>query len=315
MKTRWLALTLLSTLAQGSLHAAEELSAASSFAFPSVQEGAGARALSLGSTYVGIAEGSSSLFWNPAGLGALQALEVALHHTAGLVGATQEIAVFGLPLGHSNGLGVSLSYEDNGAFDAYDANGNAAGTFAAKAYGASIGWGVRCPSAVSFGLTLKGNRQDIAGTVANSVAGDIGLKWEPNPDLSLGAAYTNLGPAVDGQQLAQGLRVGGSAYAGKCTNMQLLFAVSGEALTHGDNSLHFGLEGTLHQFLALRAGYAFAVPAVDTAGIPGWTLGAGVIADKLSLDYAVVPKGDLGNMQRISLTYGFGEPCKSPSTL
>ena len=86
----------LSALAlQAPLMAAETLGSASNLAFPAVQESGGARAIALGSTYVGVAEGSSSLLWNPAGLGRMEDPELAIHHQSGLLGSLQEIAVFG----------------------------------------------------------------------------------------------------------------------------------------------------------------------------------------------------------------------------
>ena len=315
MNKRWLAALLISALAQGGLRAAEDLLPASAFEFPSVQQGASARAIGMGSTYVGVAEGSAALLWNPAGLGGLQAPEIALHHTLGLLNATQDVAVFGAPLGSGNGLAVSLNYEDQGSFDGRDAAGNPTGNYAANAYGASLGWGLLGPAGFSIGLAAKANREHLAGTDIDAVAGDAGLLWSLDPALSVGVAYTNFGPDVQGRQLAQGLRVGIASYIGKCTNSQWLLALSGESLYHGEDSLHLGAEYTVSQVVALRAGYGFRVPTPDPeiTGLQGWTFGGGVLLKQFSLDYAYVPLGDLGNMQRVSLTYSFGERCALPA--
>ena len=65
---------------------------------------------------MGIAEGSAALLWNPAGSGNLLCPEIAIHHKSGLLGAYQETAVLGLPMGANNGFGASLNYGDNGGF-------------------------------------------------------------------------------------------------------------------------------------------------------------------------------------------------------
>jgi hypothetical protein len=310
MTKHWLAWIFLGALSQGSLPAAEALLPASAFAFPSIQQGGSARAIGMGSTYVGVAEGSASLLWNPAGLSGLQHPEMALHHTSGLVGAIQEIAVLGLPLGAGNGLGLSLNYEDNGVFDGRDGNGVSTGDYSSKAYGASLGWGIALPDGFSVGLTIKDEQAVLDGNDLNGPAGDAGLLWALTPDLSLGAAYTNFGPAVNGEQLAQGGRIGLSSYFGRGEDLQWLLAISGEALTNSEDSLHLGAEATLYKLLALRAGYAFNIPATDSSDLLGWTFGGGIIIQDFTIDYAFVPLSVVGNMQRVSLTYAFGDRCE-----
>ena len=306
MTTRRLTALLLGALLTSGLHAAETVSSSAGMAFPSVQESTSARAIGLGSTYVGIAEGSAALLWNPAGLGGLLCPEIALHHKSGLLGAYQETAVLGLPLGVGNGLGISLNYGDNGDFEGRDILGNLTGSYSARAYGGSLGWGFK-HSDFGLGLAVKYNQQALAGSSTSAFAGDLGLLWNPSEYFNLGAAYSNFGPDVSGHPLAQGLRVGLSSYLGKGSDLQWLLAVSGESLKDSDNSVHLGLESSLFKTLALRAGYAFDVPKpAEANGLSGWTFGGGITLESLSLDYAFVPLGDIGNTQRVSLTYGFG---------
>ena len=309
MNRNYLAVLLIAAAAPGGVCAAEAVQAAAGLAFPSVEQGGGARAIAMGSTYVGIAEGSSSLLWNPAGLGTLLGPDLSLNHNAAIDGAFQEIATLGLPLGHGNSLGLSLNYEDNGVFDGRDSSGVATGSYGASASGGSLGWGIGDPDGLSLGLALKVNQANIAGTAINAVAGDVGVFWSYSPQFNLGASYSNLGPNVadQSQQLAQAFRVGLSSYIEKGDQYQWLFAVSGESMPYGANSIHFGVEHMLHQFLALRAGYAFDLGNSDNSGLLGWTFGGGIRLSELAIDYAFVPLGDLGSMQRISLSYAFGE--------
>jgi hypothetical protein len=311
---RWLSLLFLGALAQNGLQASESISAAAGDAFPSLQDSGSARAIAMGSTYVGIAEGSATLPWNPAGLVGVCSPELSLHHNSTLMGSFQESAIFAMPLNADNGLGVSLNYGDSGSFEGRDAVGALVGDYSAHAYGASLGWGFRAPANLSFGLALKFNHQDLAGRGFDAFAGDLGALWTPNPRLSVGAAYTNLGPDVAGSHLAQGLSLGVSSYLWKGRDFEWLFSLSGEALTRSDSSIHFGLEHTLFRMLSLRAGYGVAFPQQEsTDGLQGWTFGAGVKLGTLALDYAFVPMADLGNVQRISLSYAFGD-CKASPT-
>jgi hypothetical protein len=300
----WIASIALGALLQPALHAAD---AGAGIAFPTVQEAGSARAIALGSTYVGIAEGSAALLWNPAGLATLSSGDVALNHKSSFLDSYQEIVTLGLPLGKHAGLGASLNYNDNGSFAGRDSNGQPTSDFNARGYGASIGLGMGGPAGLSFGGALKMNRQDLAETSESAYAADLGLLWSPSSHFTLGAAYSNLGPSIQDRPLAQGLRVGASTYLGVGSDFQWLLAVSSESLNQVEGTVHFGVESTLYQLLALRAGYSVSVPKTDPAdNVANWTLGAGVVFKDLRLDYAFVPTIDLGNTERLSLTYAFG---------
>jgi hypothetical protein len=304
---RWLALLGLGAWCPQHLAALETVNLEAGMAFPSVEEAGAARAVALGGAYVGIAEGSASLPWNPAGLAGLSAPELALHHNSTVVGSFQETAVLGLPLGPGNALGASVNFEDSGSIEGRDASGNQVGDYDARAYGASVGWGVRAPADLALGAAVKLNRQDLGGTGATALAVDLGALWAPWRSLTFGAAYTDLGPNVAGYQLGQGLSLGASTYWMKGTDLQWLLALSGEAHTGADNSIHLGVESLIHHCLALRAGYTFNVPdPAASDGLLGWSFGGGIQLARLDLDYAWVPLGEAGNIQRVSLTYAFG---------
>jgi len=315
MKRPFLLLLLFAlALAPQALPASESVLGSAGAAFPAVQAGASARAIGMGSTYVGIAEGSASLLWNPAGLADLRSNEVAIHHSSSLLGMSQEIAVIGLPLGTSQGLGLSLSFADGGAFEGRNALGAPTGDYGARAYGASLGWGIEVPGDLALGLTAKMERQELAGQSADAFAGDLGLLWSPSPAFRLGASYSNLGSDVVGKKLAQGLRLGLSSYLDKGRAMQWLLAASLEALVQGDQSVHVSLEGSFYRALAARAGYIFqAGGAAVGTGLAGWTLGAGLKVGSIDLDYAFIPVPALGNTHRLSLSYAFGERRSDPA--
>lgn len=312
-RTHWLSLVLVCAAAQTGLHGTETVNAAAGMAFPAVQEAGSARAVGMGSTYVGIAEGSATLPWNPAGLAGLCAPEISLHHSSTVIGSFQETAILGLPLNASNALGLSVNYGDNGVFEGRDAAGNVASDYSARAYGATLGWGFRILSELSLGAAVKFNREDLGSLSYNAPAVDLGALWSPTSSLSLGAAYTDLGPQAAGYNLDQGVNLGISNYFWKGGDFQWLLALSGQALTRSDTSLHVGLEGTFFQLLSLRGGYAYDFThPVPSDGAPGWTLGIGAKLAQVSLDYSFVPLAEVGNVQRISLTYAFGD-CKSPT--
>jgi hypothetical protein len=56
---------------------------------------------------------------------------------------------------------------------------------------------------------------------------------------------------------------------------------------------------------ALRAGYDGRIKSSDIGGASGITFGGGLGFQRFGFDYAWAPAGDLGNTQRVSLSYRF----------
>ena len=284
---------------------ADNLTSVANQTMPLMQEGATARAVAMGYTYVGVAEGSAALFWNPAGLSGLKVPETALHHNFGLGNSIQEIGVFGCPAGEWGGFAGSLSYVFNGFFLGYDAQGNKTGLYSAGDVGGSLGWGKQWMPGLSLGAAVKFNQQNLASQSYSIFAADLGLLWNPVSTLQFGAAYTNLGEQVADSFLASGFRMGASYTFDVGKDDQFLLAVSSELQTGGISRLNVGGEDTLFHFLALSAGYQANLTDPGLAGLTGLTAGAGIRAEHFLLDYAFVPYGGLGSTHRLSLTYQF----------
>jgi len=278
---------------------------AESLAMPLLEEGAGARAAGLGFTYVGVAEGSSALFWNPAGLSGLREGELALHHRSGLGGSIQETSVIGIPAGEWGGFAGSLAYVSNGLFNGYDASGNKTGLYSAGDIGGSLGWGKEWLPGLSLGTAVKFNQQNLKSQSDSIFAVDLGVLWSPLERLKLGAAYSNLGEKVAGDALTSGLRLGASYNIFFAEDDQFLLAASSELQSGGMSRINLGGENTLFHFLALSAGYQANLTDQGLGGLTGLTGGVGITARDFTLNYAFVPYGSLGDTHRLSLTYQF----------
>ena len=170
-----------------------------------------ARDLAMGSAFVGVADDSSALFFNPAGLSGLKNPEVALHHNSYLAGTFQEILCAGFPAGDAGGLAFALDYVGWGSLDLRDSSGTAQGTFDDSDIGFTAGWGKEWLPGFSGGLALRGLQQKVVDDLYTSLAGDAGLLWQPRKNLRLGFSYLNFGTPVDGSPLAGELKGGGSS--------------------------------------------------------------------------------------------------------
>ena len=64
--------------------------------------------------------------------------------------------------------------------------------------------------------------------------------------------------------------------------------------------------------LALRAGYQMSFPNRELGNMAGLSMGIGYsITRSITVDYALLPAGDLGRSHRLSLTLKFNSPAKS----
>jgi len=273
---------------------------------PLENAGGGARALAMGSAFVGVADDSSTMLWNPAGLSVLQNAEIALHHNSWLAGISQETVVLGVPVAGLGGFGLSVNYVNYGTFAGYDDTGARVGDYSASRFGVGLGWGKEVMKDLSAGISLKESMQTFASSNYSDVSADLGVLWSPAKNWRLGAAYSNLGTGVAGYSSASVLRAGGSYRVDFDKTNQMLFAASGALEPQGVNRLQVGVEETAFSALAFRLGYQANLADNQIQGMAGLTAGAGFSYKGLMLDYAYLPFGDLGAAQRISLTYQFG---------
>ncbi len=287
----------------GRAQATETLEAVGKLAMPGTSQVGTARVMGMDATWVGVAEGSAALQANPAGLGVLAGVETGWHHASRLGGAVAETILAAVPVGKLGGLGVSVDYVDHGSFDSMDSSGKLTGTYRAGSVGGSLGWGCPVVADMSVGVAVRGVQQTLADSAYTSVAGDVGVLWKGMPNLTVGAAVANMGTSGSASALAMVLRAGASYTMDLGTISRLLMAAATEAQAGGVARVDVGVEDTLFSRLAVRAGYRLNLATTKVTGLTGLTAGLGVTFGALALDYAYLPMGELGNSQRVSLTY------------
>jgi len=304
----------------GSASAEETKYAVGAQALPLQQEGGTARAMGMGSAVVGVKQDSASLLWNPAGLGYMSQKEIGLHHNSGLGDTIQEIAVFGMPLGEvedfkhggsMGGLAVSVGYVNYGTFAGANDVGVVGANYGAGDIDASIGWGKELVPNLSAGFALKANHSNFAGQRYTNGTADVGLMWTVDK-MNLGLTYNNLKVAgySAGATLASGLRLG----AGWDVNKHWLVSAAGELQYKAMKRAQFGTEYLIgdvddgNNILALRGGFQLDFPSAELGSMNGLSMGIGyALTRSLSVDYALLPSGDLGRSHRLSLTIKFGD--------
>ena len=88
---------------------------------------------------------------------------------------------------------------------------------------------------------------------------------------------------------------------GKNKTDRVYLTADGVYSNDADAYYAIGCEYLYKGIISLRAGYNDDMEADD-----GFTLGFGMRGKSLSVDYSVISAGNLGDYQRLSLTYDFG---------
>lgn len=271
------------------------------------------RSAAMGNTGAADAGNGFAVFHNPALLSADEArFRASGGQTQGLLGSTDghyaasgRVKEWGLSFGASQWASPS--------FETTDAMGNATGRSAFKAQTLGLAAGRALTETFHMGIGVKRLSQSLAGSAsaaASATAWDAGLfargkagRW------SAGAALQNAGSAGLGAQkesLPVTARLGAvmsPANGG--------FTWTAEAVHTRANGLTAaaGLGYTPFQSLSLRAGYDGRAAGAKYAGL---TTGFGLRLGDVALDYAFTPFGDLGNAQRISLSWAVGGSHRAP---
>ena len=291
-----------------------------------------ARAAAMGNAMVAQEIGSSSMFYNPAGMARLGGLvSVSAGHVQwiGDFEYNQLSAAFRPAQGRYGVVGFMVRSGNYGDFigtvrDASQSNGlRETGTFSPNTLSAGFGYAKALSDRFSVGGNLKYATQDLGATLMNqegrevkntesTIVADFGMLYKTGmPGLNFAAGVRNFSQEVqyaDKQvELPLLLQIGLSMDMAQALrlnpNMHALSLVLDA--THPRDyytNVKFGGEYLFMNTLALRAGYAYP------NGIQGANLGVGLRFDisgiELHADYAYTRFDTFSDVNRISLRLG-----------
>lgn len=297
--------------------------------------GVDARAVAMGQAYGALSEDASAVYWNPAGLARLRQRHATVTHTFYLQSVFYDFIAFAHPLeliswlrpkesvptGHYGTVGFGLLYLNAGRLDEVDNVGSPTGrNFTVQDIAASVSWG-RSFGPLDIGITGKFVHSSLQST-AKTVTGDIGLKFHP----PAGGARVIF--AVSGHNLFGGLKFIQERFA---LPRQLRFgaalmplkglALTAEGVLSDDDQARYGVgaefripileewseawKGWGDWGVVLRAGNNSLGSGNELEDLAGLTLGGGLWHEGLSVDYAWLPFGLLGNTHRFTIGYRF----------
>ncbi len=268
----------------------------------------GARAIGMGEAFTALADDSSALYWNPAGLSLMNQKEATFMHSSLIEGIHYEHLAFVAPT-DGYALGGNLSYLGYGGISGYNNSGVATGDVSAYSYILNGGISRLLTDSLSLGVSGGMVHETLADDSANTFTANAGalylLPAHPwNGDYRLGLAVQNLGPGLkfinERAPLPRKIKIGSATQGlGK---LPLNLTADVTLPNDNDTYISLGSEYWFRDMVALRLGY---VGSNDEG--KGLRVGVGIKYAGLLLDYAYAGVGDFGATNRVSFSMRFGE--------
>ena len=281
--------------------------------------GVGARAVSMGESFVAIADDASALFWNPAGAALTPDRSAFFSHTDWAVDIDYDYFAYIQNLSNFGRLGVSfgtLYTDDMPITDEYHPDGTGA-FFSYSDLFLGITYAKALTDRFAMGTTVKFIQEDLADLKSKSWAVDLGTHYNTGfKTIRFAVSIVNFGPNIK----PKGKTTAGEEYEDFSPPTIFRFGIAFDPyfssmhkitttmqVNHPvDNAedINIGTEYWWRQMLALRAGYRTGADEGGLSAGMGILLTPPVIS-QLILDYAYSDFGRLGSVQRFSLGLSF----------
>lgn len=285
---------------------------ADSSGFNFLKIGVGAKALSMGGAYSGLAEGKDAMYWNAAGLTDLKYSEMGTSYMDYVVGIKSGYVSYVLPVGAKSGIGIAVNFLDYGKMQETGTGGETLDDFSAYDLGYFIGYGRKLGSRLGVGVSVGMVKEKIKSYTAESILGDVGLKYTLIPDkLELGLVGKNIGTQTKAF-IEEKSDLPTEYHLGLGYKVRENVSLGLEGVNDQDNtSLRAGAEYNWKETVSLRFGYNSLVGKDLKAGsskdsMTGFSAGLGLEYRGMSVDYSYVPYNELGDVHRMSLGMKFG---------
>ena len=281
----------------------------------------------MGEAQAAAASGAEALFWNPAGLARLTGKdpredpysEFSASYGALLETSFHSSLAYARPVEDWGVFGAGWNLFSQGSIASFNEFGDATGSFNAQDMVLAFGY-ARWLRRLALGASLKGIRSSLAQESGHGAALDLGLII-PNMDekgrLDLAFGLLNLGPEFrfggTSDPLPFLVRAGGllRLFSGALLELDLNLPVDRDpylavGAEYGLSLAGRGTDSTSspRNAVAFRMGYNTR-SSRGVEGLAGLSAGMGFRWERLGLDYAWAPFGDLGTTHRVSLTARF----------
>jgi hypothetical protein len=307
---------------------------------PFLTIGQSARAIGMGSAFVGVVNDVSSIYWNPAGLTKAKGINVLFDHTLWLADIKYNYFAASYNLGDYGTIGLSFTGSDIGEMNVttIDKPEGTGETFSATQGAISLAYAIQLTENFSIGLSPKFIFESIWRMNSSAFAVDLGVQYiTPFDGAVLAMSISNFGtsmqlsgnsnlvlhdldPSNSGNNgnipayletntwsLPLTFRVG-IAYNPIRTEMHKI-TLAVDAMHPSDNyeSVNIGAEYAFNDFVFFRGGYkSLFLDTSEESFSVGFGIKQSLLGNvALKFDYAYQDFGRLSDIQKFSLTVSF----------
>jgi hypothetical protein len=310
---------------------AQEFAPVGTAAAQFLEIGISARAASMGEAFTAVTNDAGSVFWNPAGMAAVEQRNLFLAYNSWPADIAIGGISFAVNFGNAGVVAVNAVYlitDNMPVTTIFDPEGSSGETFSITNYAVGLSYARHMTEQLSKGVTAKLVREAYYGYGYNSFAIDLGTLYETGfHGLNLAMSILHFGPEVrfDGTYIDYS---DAKSYQGNKPKefenyslpinfrfgicFDLLNDATNRIITaadmvHPNNNLeqyNLGVEYGFRQMFFVRGGYKF------TADEGGLTMGIGLnyaLSDsyQFNLDYAYSDMGILTSVHRFSFGFVF----------
>lgn len=265
----------------------------------------------MGGAYTALADDSSAVYWNPAGLAHLDKRELSVSHAELGLGTRENFLAYAHPTQRGT-FAAAATYLSHGTIDGRDAAGQPTGRL--QTWDAAFAGAYSLKTRFTdLGASVKYIRSRIASSEAQGVAADLGARRALHGvgpgKLVLGAALRNMGPGLkyETQRNDLPLRLAGGVAYSFASGRTLAVDIETSPRKGGANA-GFGGELNILEGVLVRLGYSTKNAAPDGAGFDfarGLTVGLGLDRAGFRFDYAAQAAGAQGAAHRFTLAKRF----------
>jgi hypothetical protein len=255
--------------------------------------GVGARAQGMGGAFTSIADNSSAVYWNTAGLRNLDNSQIEFSHQSWYQDVNIENMFIAFP-GKKISFGAGLTYLNYGQIQSYDENGVAGEELTMYNMSMAVCAATDITEDISVGLAAKYVEQSFDIAKGSAFAGDLGLMADYR-GIRFGLAAVNIGTKITyisvSEKLPAAVRFGLSF---RQFNNRALIALDAYSPFNGPFSIHQGLEMNVTDQLYARTGLVYQTGTVADASALSYNLGLGIGYGAGRFDYTFIPSDNYG---------------------
>ena len=274
-----------------------------------------ARAAALNGSFVSMKDDPNVLFYNPAALGTLSKPKISACYLDYLMDVSLGSLSYAQYIEGIGNIGGGITYINYGSFNRTDENLNIIGTFGAKELAFIMGIATQYDDDILVGVNAKYIYSSLAEYSSNALAIDFGFLYDiPSQNLTIGGSVLNLGTQLKTyisttESLPLDVIIG---ITKRPEHLPMFLNLDFHRLNEKRSNFwdHFsafsvGSEILMSESLRLRVGYNNQqrkdFKMGTSAGLAGFSMGAGIIVRDYQFDYAFNSYGKISGLHRISL--------------